>query len=138
MLYKTISAGLQKSTSPAESTRESEIERTIVGILTHPKATSSIKQATKLLIREYENISAMENRLLGLVNSSERKTSVQENLAHKNVQNKIKAMEERFMKWLLCLQTEEISKVEAECADVLLRHQAVQKAKKSVRMPEGH
>lgn len=131
-------SGMVKASKSKIAEDASEVEVCIVGILTHPKATDAIKTATKLLVQEYENISAMENRLRLIGQSEDSKLSVQENLAHKNVQKKIRAMENRFMQMLLWLQEEDVKKLEAVCADVLLKHSAVKKAQAKVSMPKGH
>jgi len=137
LLYKTISSGLAGKPSRGEEEQPSEIESIIIGILTHKNATDAIKVATKLLVKEYENISAMENRFLLMTQDEESKPGVQENLAHSNVKKKIKTMETRFMQILLWLETDEVQKVEAACADVLLRHQAVKRAHTNIKTPRG-
>ena len=127
-----ISRILMRGTAPPPPTEEvasqeaSEVERTIVGIMTHPKATDTIKVSTKMLVKEYENVSAMQNRLLLIAQTGEQNNEGIR--AQQSVGKKLKTIESKFMQLLLFLHTGDIQKAEKICANILLRHHAVTKA----------
>ena len=137
VLFRTIRSGLDQQKMANDTNESSEVERATMGILSHPKATRSIKEATRLMIQEYENVSAMELRLASVMEESMQKPSTTENLAYNNVRNKIRSLERQIIQCLLFLQTDKVQKAEVLCTDVLLRHQAVQKARRSIPIPKS-